>query len=153
MHPLSFLKGFLQLLSWLGTQGGVSPRRPHKLLCIFIISSRSAPSHFRFHLCTHMHTHSLYLCKGSSKLLVVGPHLCRADGCFSAPHGQHSGDEGSSLRRKRLSICFSNCSSSSSSHLFRMASAANPPQPPPPLHISIALTWCSAFIQPLLMIM
>lgn len=74
--------------------------------------------------CAHKETHtraytpiSLY-CKGSSKLLVVGPHLSRADGCFSAPHGQHSGDEGSSLRRKRLSICFSNCSSSSSSHIF-----------------------------------
>lgn len=87
--------------------------------------------------CKHAHTHipfiSLY-CKGSSKLLVVGPHLCRADGCFSAPHGQHSGDEESSLRRKRLSICFSNCSSSPPSHLFCMASAATHPPTPNHLH-------------------
>ncbi len=124
MHFFSVLQGFLQLLSRLGTQGGVSPHHPHELLYILIICSWSVPFHSHFHLCTHIHFISLH-CKGSSKLLVVGPHLCRADGCFSAPHGRHSGDEGSSLRRKRLSICSSNCSSSSSSHLFSHGVSSN----------------------------
>lgn len=126
MHFLSFLQGFLQLLSRLGTQGGVSPHHPHKLLYILIICSRSMSFHSLLYLSTCIHFISLYS-KGGSKLLVVGPHLCRADGCFSAPHGQHSGDEGSSLRRKRLSICSSNCSSSLSSHLFSHGVSSNHP--------------------------
>lgn len=104
------------------TQGGIShiTLATHSTSLFSLCLCHSTSSLTCAHKETHTRAHtpiSLY-CKGSSKLLVVGPHLSRADGCFSAPHGQHSGDEGSSLRRKRLSICFSNCSSSSSSHLF-----------------------------------
>lgn len=150
------------------TQGGIShiTLATHSTSLFSLCLCHSTSSLTCAHKETHTRAHtpiSLY-CKGSSKLLVVGPHLSRADGCFSAPHGQHSGDEGSSLRRKRLSICFSNCSSSSSSHLFFsfliylyffcMASPATRPFSRPHYLYMHSLQWFhTAFIKLLLMIM
>ena len=121
------LKRLLQLLSWLETCREASPHAARTTVHLHHSSTPSSHQH------THTHTHtyftlSLFNVKAAQKLLAVGPHLRRADGCISAPHGPpRSGDEGSSLRRKRLSICFRNCGSSSSS-----SSQPPPPSPTPP---------------------
>lgn len=72
MHSFSFLKGFLQLLSQLETQGGISSHCTSEILYIFIIFSRSLPFHFLFYLRMHMQTHALTLSPCTVKAATNG---------------------------------------------------------------------------------
>lgn len=68
----------------------------------FFSSARAIPLPFftYTHAHTFLSTQSLH-CKGNSTFLVVGPQPSAADGCFSAPHGRHSREEGSVLRQEK----------------------------------------------------
>lgn len=145
MHSFSSLQRLLQLPVWFEPCREAFSHITHTIYCI----SLSLPLHRAVslpllpnHKCepSFFFVFILY-CKAGSELPCCWPSSLQADGCFSAPHGQHSGDVGCALRRKRLSICFSNCSPpppSSHHHVFRTQSPSTPPSPtnttPPHLH-------------------
>lgn len=79
---------FQQLLRGSDTQREAAPPTTSPLVTVHPNRRPSTSLHFLSHL------HAFCFIS----------HLRRADGC-SAPHGRHSGDEGSSSRRKRLPIC------------------------------------------------